>query len=385
MNFGDDIAVIDRLVALDPSFQSVGREDLADTRSDLAKAAESDDFILNAMRLAALADNGHTRIIPNAAIKVVPARFVAIGDAIALGEAAIPGWKPGELQAVNGVAIEDILDRAQPYLAGSASRRRVIGACLASWPEALEKFGVPPGEPVYRLSDRTGEVFDLRADTQRVCGDAFYPASETGALRATPPDAPFAYARTIRGAWHLRLPSFFCNTDALERDLSAAANKVLTDANLPLVLDLRGNTGGSFLKALPLLVALCAGWNGHAAALLVDKFTFSAAIVFAALAKTRLPALVRLIGEEMGDRATFWAEGGTEVLPVTGAAFRFSTAFHDWQTGLADATTPAEIARHLVAAGPLAPDIRATRSLWDFLDGGDPPLAAALAFLGASA
>ena len=90
--------------------------------------------------------------------------------------------------------------------------------------------------------------------------------------------------------------------------------------------------------------------------MLVDKFTFSAAIVFAAILKHRLGRRLILIGEDMGDALTFFAEGGLFELPTSGAVVRYSTAFHDWETGTSDETTPAEIARHIVPAGALEVD-----------------------------
>ena len=90
--------------------------------------------------------------------------------------------------------------------------------------------------------------------------------------------------------------------------------------------------------------------------MLVDKFTFSAAIVFAAILKHRLGKRLSLIGEEMGDGLTFFAEGGTIELSSSGAAVRYSMAFHDWAGGRTDETTPAEIAERMVPVGALEPD-----------------------------
>ncbi len=93
-------------------------------------------------------------------------------------------------------------------------------------------------------------------------------------------------------------------------------------------------------------------------ALLVDKFTFSAAIVFVAILKHRLGARLKLIGEEMGDGLTFFAEGGTIDLSSSSAVVRYSSAFHDWAGGRIDETTPKEIAEEIVPVGTLELDRR---------------------------
>lgn len=61
---------------------------------------------------------------------------------------------------------------------------------------------------------------------------------------------------------------------------------------------------------MPLIDAISEGAQDRRVGVLVDKFTFSAAIVFVAILKHRLGARLKLIGEEMGDGLTFFAEGG---------------------------------------------------------------------------
>jgi hypothetical protein len=90
----------------------------------------------------------------------------------------------------------------------------------------------------------------------------------------------------------------------------------------------------------------------------------------------------RLVGEEMGDAAAFHAEGGTEVLPQSGLSIRYSDGWHDWAEGKADPVlTPPEIAREIVPAGSLAPDIVAAPTGADLAAGHDTTLAAALAMI----
>ena len=82
--------------------------------------------------------------------------------------------------------------------------------------------------------------------------------------------------------------------------------------------------------------------------MLVDKFTFSAAIVFVAILRYQLGRKLKIVGEKMGDGLRFFAEGGLIELPASGAVVRYSSALHDWETGSADQTTPPDIARQLV-------------------------------------
>ena len=107
---------------------------------------------------------------------------------------------------------------------------------------------------------------------------------------------------------------------------------------------------------MPLIDAISEN-AGRQVVVFVDKFTFSAAIVFVAILKHRLGRRLKLVGEEMGDGLTFFAEGGLLDLPTSGAVVRYSSAFHDWENGTSDETTPAEIAQQMVPAGKLHLDL----------------------------
>jgi hypothetical protein len=224
----------------------------------------------------------------------------------------------------------------------------------------LHSLGVYSGSgPIeYRIRDATGRISALVPDmAERVRGSALYPRNEHGKADALWSPAAFLEVRDFgeRGVL-LGLPSFF---DPGETDLSTAvseaAARVRARPDAPLIIDVRGNTGGDFLLTKPLIDAILEGADDRRVGVLVDKFTFSAAIVFVALLKHRLGARLDLIGEEMGDGLTFFAEGGTIELS-TGAVVRYASAFHDWAGGRIDETTPSEIAKEIVAVGALELD-----------------------------
>ena len=350
----------------DPSFRSIGREDLdrsIDEARQNARANAKDAFLLSLMRLLALPGNGHTRLIPNDAISVLPLRFVTIGTATRLLDAKsdVAEAIGGELISINGIPANEIERSAEEYLAGTPQRKRVIGPILFTWPGALQRMGVPSGGGIitYRIQTTTGRIRDLAlgaADLVRA--STFYPRNEHGKADASWTPQSYCKIRDFGQSGALIvLPSFF---DPGETALSAAVAEAAALARshpiCPLLIDLRGNTGGDFLRTMPLIDAVSGGAPHRRVGVLVDKFTFSAAIVFAAILKHRLRERLVLIGENMGDGLTFFAEGGTIELSSSGAAVRYSTAFHDWAGGRTDETTPAEIASCIVPAGALEPD-----------------------------
>lgn len=181
-----------------------------------------------------------------------------------------------------------------------------------------------------------------------------YPRNEHGKADPTWKSERFAEIKDLKElGLSILLPSFYDPSGrALPEATSRAAGHGRTCSARKLLIDVRGNNGGDFLHTLPLIDAIC-GNKSRQVAVLVDKFTFSAAIVFVATLKHRLGIRLKLIGEEMGDGFMFFAEGGSLDLPTSGAVVRYSKAFHDWESGTSNETTPTEIAKHLVPTGKL--------------------------------
>jgi hypothetical protein len=358
--------IVTTVLPADPSFRLIGRDELErhiDEARQSALADAKDEFLLSLMRLLALPGNGHTRLIPNDAIRVLPLRFATIGTTVRLLDATsgLSEAIAGDLISIDGVPAGEIEIAAEKFLAGTRQRKRVIGPILFAWPSALRHLGVSSGGDAieYRIRCETGRISDLLLDPANgVPASAFYPRNEHGKADASWTPKSFLKINDYgQLGLLLVLPSFFDPGEtALPDAVSKAAELVRSRPGTPLLIDVRGNTGGDFLQTMPLIDAISEGAQGRRVGLLVDKFTFSAAIVFTAILKHRLGERLVLIGEEMGDGLTFFAEGETIDLSSSGAAVRYSTAFHDWAGGRTDETTPAEIAQRIVPTGTLELD-----------------------------
>lgn len=347
MDFLNDLEIIEEVtLALDPAFRAVPADQLHARLSELKKLAGQgvgrDEFLLAAMRVVALAGNGHSRVIPNDAVSVFPHRVVLRdgGLGVVVGGHVVP------VALVNETPVPDLMDIWSTYLAGTAARRSMLSGIMLVWPAALALAGIE-GDVRYHLSD--GNVITCaKDDVEEARGR--YPTSDPGFadLSVDP------YALTSGGhvqwqddVWRIRI----ADLKAVSPEALAAVPEVLaTGSAAGVVVDLRGNPGGDFTKAIPLIDWMATEWRGARCAVLVDSFTFSAAIVVAVLLAHRLQGQVQVIGQDMGDDLRFFAEGDTFALPDSGAALRYSTALHDWRGGVADDTTPAVIAQHLVAA-----------------------------------
>ncbi|EEE36348.1 hypothetical protein RKLH11_181 [Rhodobacteraceae bacterium KLH11] len=362
MSLTEDLKqILETVLPTDPSFRQIEKAVIDSSISDCRRYAlegSVDAFLLSAMRLLALPDNGHTRLIPNDAISVLPLRFVSVGRSVQVIGAASGVTAPrGELIAVNGAAMSQIEATATEFLAGTCQRKRVIGPILLAWPYALTRLGFSSngGTTEYRVRDENGQITNLKvANGNTVPASTLYPRNEHG--KADPAWEPQTFVE-IKD-WQelglsITLPSFFDpSQSALPKAISDTADRVRACSDTPLLIDVRGNTGGDFLLTMPLIDAIAQSASQQVV-VLVDKFTFSAAIVFVAILKHRLGNRLKLIGEDMGDGLTFFAEGGLLELPTSGAVVRYSSAFHDWQNATSDETTPPEIARQIVPTGAL--------------------------------
>lgn len=360
--------IVRKVLPTDPSFRSVRQEELDNAihkARQEALAHSSDEFLLSLMSLLALPGNGHTRLIPNDAISVLPLRFVTIGCAVRLVDAASDFSEAigGELLSINGFPLREIERATETFLAGTQQRKRVIGPILFVWPSALQRLGITSGSGMieYRVSNESRQISELLLNAENVVlGSTFYPRNEHGKADASWSPETFVSIKDFGQLGLLMvLPSFFDTSDTdLSNEISEAAGFVRSRPGAPLLIDVRGNTGGNFLQTLPLIDAISEGSEERKVGLLVDKFTFSAAIVFVAILKYRIGERLALIGEEMGDGLTFFAEGGIIDLCSSGACVRYSTAFHDWAGGRIDLTTPSEIAEEIVPVGKLRLDRR---------------------------
>jgi hypothetical protein len=350
----------------DPSFATVDAREIDSLVEDTQRHASQNArelFLLSAMRLLALSGNGHTRLIPNDAISVLPLRFVTMGTSVFLTKTAgsFAELAPCKLIAVNDVVVEKIKRAAAGLLSGTRQRKRVIGPLVFAWPAALAHLGLASigQETRYHLQDADGRTIKIGvANDDTVPASELYPRNEHGQV-----DPAWTYNgfveihNTSENGLALKLPSFFDpDESAFPEAIDEAAAWVRNRRDSFLVIDVRGNTGGDFLVTMPLIDAITEKARRRGCAVLVDKFTFSAAIVFVAILKYRLGRKLKIVGEEMGDGLKFFAEGGLIELATSGAVVRYSSALHDWETGTVDEKTPPEVARQIVPARRLKID-----------------------------
>ena len=144
-----------------------------------------------------------------------------------------------------------------------------------------------------------------------------------------------------------------------------------------IVVDLRFNMGGDlniardFMQALPVIA------SGRVYAITSGR-TFSAAISSLGYLKQAAGDRLTIVGEPIGDRLEFWAEGDIMMLPGLGAFVLYASERHNYMTGCPEPDCHAAIREHPIRVRSLQPDLPVSLTWADFSAGRDPAMAAIL-------
>jgi hypothetical protein len=379
--FRTDVAHIRTVLDKDPSFRKVPSERLRKAEDLLWKGSSADDFRLALMAMVASAENGHTRAIANEVATVAPLRMVWTADGPCIGAGAYRGAR---LLTINGMAMAEVFAQLRPLLAGTLQRARALGAFMLAWPPAVALATDSRSCPCYVFETCAGTPLEIVADATTAAVD-LYPLRERGFADylisgqglSSLEEAPGLFLRRLEGGRsYVRIGDLGAQPPD---GIAAELHSILLDlsGSRAVVVDLRGNPGGDFFGALDFARRLPIAAPTSPVTVLVDKYTFSAALVTAALLKIHAGA--RIAGEEMGDVGRFYAEGGTMRLQESGMLLRYSDGWHDWETGTPDPlSTPPEIAAVMVPGGSLRPDLPVPLSSHDLAACYDRVLEAAL-------
>lgn len=399
----------------------------------MARAGHLSDaqFELGVAEAIAFADNGHTNadgVARGVTLNSIPVRLDWFKEglfvvAAAASQSALVG---GQVLQEGGRTPEDIVGALRPYFGGNGSHLRSVAPYLMESPAALNAIGLIPSAASVSLAVKAAdgrvlqevvpaEAMPANGPTQtsplleglREHHDVLRDLSPAHALedgrqwvRAL--KAGQQISPTLRDPytfyWHaylatgqvLLLQINACISEPGKRSLANYLAEVVREARSKrpryAIVDLRFNEGGNYTETAKFTRDLPAAIPSDGRIfILTSNDTFSAAIVTAARLKYFSRGRALIVGEPVGDRLQFWAEGHARlVLPNSGLKIHYATAYHDWAHGC----SLWEILRcnpqnyvYGVAAGTLAPDIHAPWSFQDYVRGHDSALDEVLAKL----
>jgi hypothetical protein len=376
-------------------------------RHDAARLSH-EQFVLRVAEIAALADNGHTAIGENAFKKNtprLPLRTYLFADGLYVLRAApdLSSLLGARIDTIDGRKIDDIFAQLRRYMGGSEIHRRLQLLPMLESPALLQAAGLATTRDALTLRGVTldGRTFEQRVTA--VARDRSAPVSSTARLLF--PIEPGKQLENfvglaVRGDMpvYLHQPLKLFALDPLANDglyvalgfnkdgdeekiapfLAGVLDHVARDKPRFVVVDLRMNGGGdntttyAFAHALPNALAA----DAHLY-VLTSGWTFSAAITTAAALKQAGGAKTIIVGEPVGDRLAFWAEGGRFALPNAFLAVNYAAGLHDYSKPCADWSSCFWLNyRNPVAVDTLEPAIRAPLTFAAYAAGRDPALEA---------
>jgi hypothetical protein len=413
-----DIAVFrERFMARDRALAFAGRATEAEQRLAALEAQAGDVsqayFELEIARIVALADNGHSADFPGPRSRrfnrIMDVRFAPFGEDFYVLRAspANADLLGARLVAIEGRPIAQVRAVARSLAGGTnAWRDRDAGYFFES-PEQMAALDVITNadHASYRFRLVNGRTVTRRftpepANPDRVRANSdrwFYPAPVEGegdnwrALLA-PEQAPWSLQEPDR-AFRMRdapeIDAFVIemrqNTSSEDADIAEfmldALEAARTSGRRNIVLDMRMNGGGDLNNTRAWVRRLPRVAPGRVF-VLTSPWTFSAAISTVGYLKQEAPDRVVIVGEMVGDRLDFHAEGGTFTLPHSGAAILPATERHDYRTGCRNIENcHGSVVRHPIAVESLAPDIAAPWTIEAYRAGRDPAMEAVAAAL----
>jgi hypothetical protein len=360
-----DLDYFTRAMALDRAFSPAARQEAEDrirALQALPEALPRPRLQVALMQVMALADNGHSRLDPtaDAGTLVLPVRVTRFAEGFYVMRAAGPyrDLLGGRVDSIDGRAMNEILPQLETLRGGVGVFRRQNAARFMVVQDLLFGLGIAtnPNASTWTVTLPDGQVVTRRLPASALVQGAHLPdgqrwlspepiqglESDWIAYRPQSGEIPqtwqdFETHFRLSGAAGscaqvVRLQSI-SDTDGqrIAPFLEATETTLRTRPPCAVIVDLRGNGGGDytntwhFAHALPRLVR-----PDGPILILTDSATFSAAITTAAFLKESGGAQVTLIGEPVGDRLSFFSEGGSACLPNLKICVHYQTGKHDY-------------------------------------------------------
>jgi hypothetical protein len=364
-------------------------------------------FEVTLAQVAALADNGHTHIAPGGLAmrhNRAAVRFTPFGESFRVLRAtpAQSELLGARLVAVDGHDMTALIAAARTLAGGTAAWRDRAANVAFESPELLHELGMAtsPDAALYTFELRDGRRVERRLTGERGRTDS--PPAATSrwlspdvldgegtswrallTVDATPwalrePSAPFRWraAPEIQGLVIQMRQTF----DAPGQTVQAFAGEMRAEIERSkptnVVLDMRHNGGGDLTKARAFMQALPGLVPGRVF-VLTSLWTFSAAISSVGYLKQAGGEKVVIVGEEVGDRLEFFAEGRGTELPNSKMRFGLATQRHDYKTGCRGFTDcHFNVKLFPIAVPTLAPEVAAPWTFEAYAAGRDPGMEA---------
>lgn len=368
-----------------------------------------EQFVLRVAEIAALADNGHTAIGENAFKKNtprIPLRTYLFADGLYVlyANAANTDLLGARIDTIEGHSIDDIYRVIRRYRGGTEAFRRIELLPMLESPGLLKAAGLAQSNDALTLTGvlANGARFERRVTAEQRDRSAW--VSNTSRLLfpdrlANTGMTSFLHTdHAMPISLHGESQLFYVepmapnglyvridyNNDADDNPIGPFLDSVLARVRSEhpgfVVLDMRMNSGGDYTKTYAFAHDLPVAADAAHVYVLTAPWTFSAAITTVATLKQAGGDHVTIVGDDVGDRLDFWAEGGQFALPNAFVTVSYAAGRHVYNGPCRNLEQCFWLNyRYPVRVRSLAPDIRAPLTFAAYREGHDPALDAVTA------
>jgi hypothetical protein len=361
---------------------------------------------LEAARLTALADNGHTNVLTqlsDTSFRSVPIRLGVFADGLFVVKATGDNRDlvGAQLLAVNDRPIDSVIATFRPFIGGPQTLLRQHVPRLIVSPELLMAAGLSgrADNSQYRFRFASGTVIDRLLSVVNATPpkeeNAYWPVRDLSPVPTATDGpgwshvldvAPLYLSRLDENYWHAYVDGgrvLFVQINRMRDEgkqrladhLKGVLEMIKRRETKFVVVDLRYNRGGNYTLAVDFSRHLAdAIPSGGRIFILTGGNTFSAAISTVSRLRFFSGGLATQVGEPMGDRGQSWGEGDRAILPNSRIVVRYATAYHDWENGCSwEQITTCFLFNYIYGAAPgsLTPQVTASQPFANYASGRD--------------
>ncbi len=356
-------------------------------------------FELRLAEIVARADNGHTIFFTSLwreKFNRAPIKTLVLEEKLYIGAAGpeYAGLVWAEVTHIGGAPWAEIRSALARYQGGVQQWKDEFLRFFVESPEIMHAVGFAAASDRLALE---GVLADGKPFAAEIVGVAMAPEYREGNARYVPPSRLVELSRELRDApLYLRDGEALFRFAWLEGDVAYIQFKANTgewagfntvsfsddvirrlSERMPrhVIVDQRFNSGGDLNYSRHLMQALPSLTDAAGKVYVITSGkTFSAAISSVGYLEQAGGERVVIVGEPVGDRLEFWAEGPIEKLPQSGAEVLYATERHNYMTGCPEDDCHKSIVDHPIAVPTLEPDIAAPMSLAAFRERRDPAM-----------
>ena len=410
----DIVAFRENFMAVDHAYSPAARAEAERRITALKNSAATVSqayFELELSRIVALADNGHTAVFPFLRaphFNRIPIRLATFGEDFYVVRAA-PEYADllgARLVSIDNHAITELRTASRSLMGGENGWRDRYANYLFESPEQLNalnlasstdgavygfalngsdverRINAAPGQEA--LSFSTGMTRDLQPapiDSQSGWRTLLDPANAPWSLQSPEQRHRWRNAPEIDGIVIELRQNNDAETESIADALARFDAAITQHHPRNVVLDMRLNSGGDLNTTRDFVQSLPARIPGRIF-VLTSPWTFSAAISTTAYLKQAAPERVTIVGEHVGDRLQFFAEGGPEALPNSHLMILAARERHDYVTGCEGFTDcHGNVVRNPIRVPNLDIQIAAPWTIEAYAAGRDPGMEAVVAAL----